>query len=209
MSHWKCSCCLCLRRSLWMNLLWQHHSSVCVPCPQLFQPWSLSKTFSLCIRKIHLSNSNFLLITNVISVVYHITITPCAGSAISAVYASRALLVRWLGPYSSAQQDLVNLAGVWAPGQDMSNPDSWKALILTFLKCAHALLLEDYECKESGPSAGPASSDAPLAIAGPADTQNPTAGGSGPSKPPPALPSLKITNHYFLYKVMHVTFCVC
>jgi len=50
-------------------------------------------------------------------------ITPCAGSAISAFYASTASLVRWLGHHSNAQQDLTNFADVWAPGQDMSNPD--------------------------------------------------------------------------------------
>jgi len=58
----------------------------------------------------------------------------------------------------------------------MSNPDSWTAPTLTALKCAHALLLADYECIEWGPAAGPAPIDALVAIAGPADTQNPTAG---------------------------------
>jgi len=71
----------------------------------------------------------------------------------------------------------------------MSDPDSWTALILTALKCAHALLLADYECIECRPAAGPASSAALVAIAGPADTQNPTAGGTRPSKPPSALMS--------------------
>jgi len=47
-------------------------------------------------------------------------ITTCAGSAISDFYASTASLVRWLGHHSNAQQDLANLADVWAPGQDMS-----------------------------------------------------------------------------------------
>ena len=47
-------------------------------------------------------------------------ITPCAGSAISAFYASTASLVRWLDHHVNAQQDLANLADVWAPGQDMS-----------------------------------------------------------------------------------------
>jgi len=64
----------------------------------------------------------------------------------SAFYASAASLVPWLAHHINAQQDLANLADVWAPKQDMSNPDSWTAPILTALKCAHALLLEDYEC---------------------------------------------------------------
>jgi len=116
-------------------------------------------------------------------------IAPCAGSAISAFYASTASLVRWLGHHGNAQQD-ANLVDVWAPGQDMSNQDSWTAPILTALKCTHALLRAEHECTEWGPAAGPASSDAPMAIAGPAGTQNPTANGTGHSKPPSALPSL-------------------
>jgi len=61
---------------------------------------------------------------------------------------------------------------------------------LTALKCAHALLLADYECIEWGPAAGPASIDTLMAIAGPAHTQNLTAGGTRPSKPPALLLSL-------------------
>ena len=98
--------------------------------------------------------------------------------------------MQWLGHHSNTQQDLVNLAGVWAPGQDMSNPDSWKAPILTALKCSHALLLADYECTEWGPAAGLSSTAAPFAIAGPADSQIPPTGGARPSKPPSALASL-------------------
>ena len=99
-------------------------------------------------------------------------ISSCTSSAIPAFYASTASLVRWLGHHSNDKQDLTNLAGVWAPGQDMSNdpdswtapghdmsndPDSWTASALT---CAHALLLAGYECIEWGPAAGPASSAA-------------------------------------------------
>jgi len=113
-------------------------------------------------------------------------ITPCAGSAISAFCASTASLVRWLGHHGNAQQDLANLADVWAPGQDMSDPDSWTAPILTDLNCTHAFLLAEYECTECGPAAGPASGAAPVAIAGPAGPQNPTADGTGHSKPPSA-----------------------
>jgi len=98
--------------------------------------------------------------------------------------------VWWLDHHSNAQQDLANLADVWAPGQDMSNPDSWTASILTALRCTHALLLADYECTEWRPAAGPASSNAPVAIVGPAHTQNSTADGTGHSKSPSALPSL-------------------
>jgi len=48
----------------------------------------------------------------------------CADSATSAIYASTASLVLWLGHHGNDQQDLANLADVWAPGQDMSNPDA-------------------------------------------------------------------------------------
>jgi len=75
-------------------------------------------------------------------------ITPCAGSAISAFYTSTASLFRWSGHHSNAQQDFPNLADVCAPGQDMSNPDSWTAAILTALKCTYALLLAEYEYTE-------------------------------------------------------------
>ena len=127
-------------------------------------------------------------------------ITPCAGSAISAVYASTASLVRWLGHHSNAQQDLTNLAGVWAPGQDMSNPDFWTAPILTAFTYAHAFLLVDYDCIEWGLAAGPASSAVFVAIAGPIDTQYLIAGGTRPSKPPSALPSLVLPQLSMLFE---------
>ena len=98
--------------------------------------------------------------------------------------------MRWLDHHGNAQQDLANLADVWASGQDMSDPDSWTASILTALKCTRALLLAEYGCTEWGTAAGPASNDAPVAIAGPAGTQNPRADGTGHSNPPSALLSL-------------------
>jgi len=116
-------------------------------------------------------------------------ITPCAGSAISAFYASTASLVRWLGHHGTAEQVLVNLARFWAPGQDMSNPDSWQAPILKALKRSHALLLADYDCTEWGSAAGSTSSAPPLAMANVAHPQNPPASGSR-SHPPSALPQL-------------------
>ena len=76
-------------------------------------------------------------------------------------------------------------------------------VLWTALKCAHALLLADPEGIEWVPAAGPASSDAPVAIAGPADTQNPTAGGTRPSKPPSALPSLVLPPLSMLFESSH------
>jgi len=52
------------------------------------------------------------------------------------------------------------------------------------------LQIMNCQCIEWGQAARPASSDAPVALAGPADTQHPTAGGTRPSKPPSVLPSL-------------------
>jgi len=98
-----------------------------------------------------------------------------------------------VGHHSNAQQDLANLADVWAPRQDMSNRDSMTAPILTSLQYAHALLLADYKCIELVPAERPVSGAAPAAIADPANTQNPTAGGTRPSKPPSALPSLVVS----------------
>jgi len=85
----------------------------------------------------------------------------------------------------------------------MSNADSWTAPILTALKYAHALLLADHECIKWGPAAGPASSDAPVAIAGPADTQNLTEGDPRPSKPTSALPSLVLPPLSMLFESSH------
>jgi len=46
------------------------------------------------------------------------------------------------------------------------------------------LLAEHDECTEWGPAAGPASSDAQVAIAGPAGSQHPNADGTGHRNPP-------------------------
>jgi len=60
----------------------------------------------------------------------------------SAFYASAASLVPWLAHHINGQQDLANLADVWAPKQDTSNFDSWTAPILTALKCAMPFCLQ-------------------------------------------------------------------
>jgi len=65
--------------------------------------------------------------------------------------------------------------------------------LFTALQCAHALLLADYKCMEWVPAERPVSGAAPAAIADPANPQNPTAGGTRPSKPPSALPSLVVS----------------
>ena len=82
----------------------------------------------------------------------------------------------------------------------MSNPDSWQAPILKALKRSHALLLADYDCTEWGPAAESTSNAAPLAIASDAHPQNPTAGGSRPSRPPSAQPQLVLPPLSMLFK---------
>ena len=51
-------------------------------------------------------------------------VTPNAGSAISAFYAASVSLVQWLGFCSHAEQNFIDLARTWAPGQDLANLDN-------------------------------------------------------------------------------------
>jgi len=73
-------------------------------------------------------------------------VSPNAGSAISAFYAASVSLVQWLGFCSHAEQNFIDLASIWAPGQDIANPDQWSAPILLALKQAHQVLLTDFGC---------------------------------------------------------------
>jgi len=69
-----------------------------------------------------------------------------AGCAISAFYVASVSLVHWLGFCSYPEQNFIDLASTWAPGQDLANPDQWSAPILIALKQAHHVLLTDFEC---------------------------------------------------------------
>jgi len=71
-----------------------------------------------------------------------------AGSAISAFYVASVSLVQWLGFCSHSEQNFIDLASTWAPGQDLANPDQRTALILIALKQAHHILLTEFECHE-------------------------------------------------------------
>ena len=51
-------------------------------------------------------------------------VTPNAGSALSAFYAASVSLVQC----SHAEQNFMDLASTWAPGQDLANPDQWSAV---------------------------------------------------------------------------------
>jgi len=53
-------------------------------------------------------------------------------------------LVQWLGFCSHAEQNFIDLASTWAPGQDLANPDQCSAPIWLALKQAHKVLLTDF-----------------------------------------------------------------
>jgi len=57
-------------------------------------------------------------------------------------------LAQWLGFCSHAEQNFIDLASTWAPGQDLANPDQCSAPILLALKQAHKVLLTDFGCHE-------------------------------------------------------------
>jgi len=75
-------------------------------------------------------------------------VTPNAGSAISAFYAASVSLVQWLGFCSHAEQNFIDLASTWTPGQDLANPDQLSAPTLLALKQAQKVLLTDFGCHE-------------------------------------------------------------
>jgi hypothetical protein len=74
-------------------------------------------------------------------------ITPNEGSAISAFYSATCALVVWLGSHGGTRP-AQHFADAWAPGLDLTSPDSWHAPLLQALSSLHALLLQDYGCVE-------------------------------------------------------------
>jgi len=75
-------------------------------------------------------------------------VTPNAGSAISAFYAASVSLVQWLGFYSHPEQNFIDFASTWGPGQDSANHDLWTAPILIALKQADQVLFTEFGCHE-------------------------------------------------------------
>jgi len=71
--------------------------------------------------------------------------------------------VQWLGFCTHAEQNFIDLACTWAPGQDLSNPDQWFAPILLALKQAHQVLLTNFGSHEWSID-GPAPASAVLQI---------------------------------------------
>jgi len=75
-------------------------------------------------------------------------ITPNEGSAISAFYSATCALVVWLGSHGGTRP-AQHFVDAWAPGLDLTSPDSWHPPLLQALFTSHALLLQDYGCVES------------------------------------------------------------
>jgi len=120
-------------------------------------------------------------------------ITPNAGSAISAFYAASVSLVQWLGFCSHAEQNFIDLASTWAPGQDLANPDQWSAPILLALKQADKVLLTDFGCHEwsiDGPA--PASAVPQIEGSSPNPAANAPQSASSNTVPPLTLLPLKL-----------------
>jgi len=74
-------------------------------------------------------------------------ITPNEGSAILAFYSATCALVVWLGSHG-CNRPAQDFADTWAPGLNLTIPDSWHAPLLQALSASHALLLQDYGCVE-------------------------------------------------------------
>jgi len=74
-------------------------------------------------------------------------IMPNKGSATSAFYSATCALVIWLGSHGGTQP-AHHFLDAWAPGLDLTSPDSWHALLLQALSTSHALLFQDYGCVE-------------------------------------------------------------
>ena len=74
-------------------------------------------------------------------------ITPNEGSAISAFYSATYALVVWLGSHGG-NRSAQDFADAWAPGLDLTSPDSCHAPLLQALSSSHALLLQVYVCVE-------------------------------------------------------------
>ena len=78
-------------------------------------------------------------------------ITPNEGSAISAFYSATCALVVWLGSHGG-NRPAQGFANTWAPGLNLTSPDSWHAPLLQAL--SHRML---FSCRIMGVSNGPLS----------------------------------------------------
>jgi len=74
-------------------------------------------------------------------------ITSNEVSAIVAFNSASCALVVWLGSHRG-NRPAQDFADAWAPGLNLSSPNSWHAPLLQALSASHALLLQDYGCVE-------------------------------------------------------------
>ena len=49
---------------------------------------------------------------------------------------------------TGATEPAQHFADTWAPGLNLTSPDSWHAVLLQALSASHALLIQDYGCVE-------------------------------------------------------------
>ena len=91
-------------------------------------------------------------------------ITPNAGNAISAIYSATCALVVWLGS-DGGNRPAQDFANTWAPGLNLTSPDSWQAPLLQTLSASHALLLQEYGCVEWTSESEPSQPNVPTAKA--------------------------------------------
>jgi len=124
-------------------------------------------------------------------------VTPNTGSAISAFYAASVSLVQCLGFCSHPEQNFIDLASTWGPGQNLANPDQCAAPILIALKQAHHVLLTDFRCHEWSIDGPPPVSAFPQ-IEGSSPNPAANAPQSAPSNVIPPLTLLPLTLLYSL-----------
>ena len=112
--------------------------------------------------------------------------TPNSGSAISVFCAASVSLMQWLSFCRHPEQNFIDLASTWVPGQDLANPDQWTAPILIALKQAHHVLLTEFGCHEwsiDGPD--------PASVASQIEGSSPNSAANAPQSAQILLPSLR------------------
>ena len=60
-----------------------------------------------------------------------------------AFYSATCALVVWLSSHGGTRP-AQGFADTWAPGLNLTSPDTWHAPLLQALSASHALLLQDY-----------------------------------------------------------------
>jgi len=124
-------------------------------------------------------------------------ITPNEGSTISAFYSATCALVVWLGSHGG-NRSAQDFAGAWAPGLDLTSPDSWHASLLKALSSLHALFLQDYGCVEW--TSASYRVHAPLAVSIALPFVQPSVGSRNS---PPPLSTVTLPQRHMLFQSIH------